>query len=492
MSMKYNILWITLDSVKATALPAYGNPYTIAPNAERVARNGVTVEYAFNQMPKCVPVRPSQLAGRYPHVDGLRAIRGKIGAGDYHDLFVLTEGMPNIVTCLKERGYTTCAKGPNHLVSPDVYETWFDVTMDWEPAKLMSNPPVTCEDPEWRRADYGGPVPDDFDVESTPDAETTRQMCAFLEGHDASKPFFGYLDLRTPHPRYHDWKPWADSYAKMDIPVPGKAPLDAAPWVERVYRETYGLEDMAADKWQQIIRAYYSSISYTDSLVGRVLDVLEQRGLADNTIVIYTADHGDFAGEHGCVEKHDPFLYDCLTHMPLMLQLPPGFPRGVRADVMVEMIDVAPTLLDLCGFEVPRWMQARSFAPVVRGESTTHKEAVFCQGGVEQEALDRLSDAEPAVFSKYLDSMYYCKQQVILDHPEFMLRSKMVRTRTRKYIYRLNGHHEFYDLEKDPGELKNEIANRAYRADIDALRELLIRWMIESETNLPLIDQVWA
>jgi choline-sulfatase len=487
-----NILWITLDSLKATALPVYGNPHCLAPNAVRMAERGIVVEHAYCQMPKCVPSRPSMLASRYPHVDGLRALQGKADSHSPGTHFTLDRGVPNLVTELRHTGYTTCTKGPNHLVNWDVYTEWFDCTTDWEGHKLCQRPRANCDDALLLRAQYAGVVPDDFDIERDPDAETARQVCAFLAGHDRDKPFFAYMDVRAPHPPYRLWPVFKEHYDALDVPLPPRVPVEEAPWTERVYRQVYGLEDMTDENWQAIIKAYYSAVSYNDMLVGRVLDALAARGLDDNTIVIYSADHGDYAGEHGCVEKHDPLLYDCHVRLPFIMQLPPGFPRGERLDIMMEMIDITPTLLDLCGLEIPRSMQGRSIAPFINGARGVHRDAVFSQGGVEREAIDRRDLLGDAYFEQSAQFGAAGKHEVINRYPDFVMRAKMIRTRTHKHVYRLNGHHELYDLCADPCELHN-LHGQADCADTEcALQEQMLRWMIASETNLPLIDQVWA
>jgi arylsulfatase A-like enzyme len=487
-----NILWITLDSLKATALPVYGNPHCKAPNAERVAERGVTVSHCFAQMPKCVPNRSCMLTGRYPHVDGLRALSGRAETVERSDNFVITRGMPNILTTLKDAGYALCHKGPNHLVTWDAYEDWFDCTSDWEAWKRCQAPARSTDDPELIRAKYAGPIPDDYDIETANDSEAARQMCAFLNEQDGRRPFFAYLDIRAPHPSYRDWPVFGDYYRELDVPVPPKAALGDAPWTERVYRETYDLEAMAPEKWRQIVRAYYSAISYDDMLVGRVLDKLDACGLTENTIVIYSADHGDFAGEHGCVEKHDPILYDCHTRLPFIMSLPSTLPQGRFLDGLMEQIDIAPTLLELCGIDVPRWIQGRSLLPFIRGETETHRDVVFAQGGVEREAIDRRDLVDETALRGDPQGDYYLKQKVICDHRDFMMRAKMVRTRSHKYIYRLNGHHELYDLAADPDELQNRVNDPTCADALAELRERLIHWMLESETNLPLLDQVLA
>jgi choline-sulfatase len=485
-----NVLWIATDSVKASALPQYGNAAAVAPAAERIAERGVVFTHAFCQMPKCVPSRPSQLSGRYPHVDGLRALSGKTEAEEEAWHFVLTGRIPNLAALLKGRGYVLCHKGPNHLCSPEMYRKWFDVGMDFDTGRGGARPSGE-DDPVSVRMQYGGAVPADFDVEGLWDAEAARQMCDFLRGVGQER-FFAYLDLRIAHPPYFQWPPFAERYAGVEVDVPAKSLLEKAPWTERVYRETYGLEDVAPERWADLMRAYWCGVSLADMFAGRVLDALEEAGLGEDTVVVLSADHGDFAGEHGCVEKHDVFLYDCLARLPLIISLPGGRGAGGRCDALVELIDIAPTLAELCGLGVPRSMQGRSLVPLIDGRTAEHRDAVFAMGGVEREAIDRRAVADERYWERFKGGQYERKQQVILDEPDFMMRAKMVRTRTHKLVYRLNGHHELYDLERDPLELENRADDPGYAVVRTALQERLLRWCIESETNLPLIDQVWA
>ncbi|NRA39427.1 MAG: sulfatase-like hydrolase/transferase [Planctomycetes bacterium] len=488
MDKQYNILWITLDSLKATALPNYGNEYCIAPNAQRVAKKGVTFSHAFAQMPKCIPSRPSMITGCYPHIHGLRAIKGKADQHSPGSVFTVTEDMPNIIKELKDHGYQICHQGVQHLLEWGAFEKWVDVKPDYEDLKTALPIPNTIDDATLLRAKYAGPVPDDYDMEEHSDCKSTRHMCDFLRS-DHQKPFFAYLDIRAPHPMYRKYPYAAEHYAQCDIPLPSKADIDNVPWTEKVYRECYELEDLDDQCRKDIVAAYYSAITYNDMLVGRVLDTIEEQGLDKNTIIIYSADHGDFAGEHGCIEKHDVFLYDCMTRLPLIMQLPEDFPQDIWKESLVEMIDIAPTLLDLCGMDVPRWIQGKSLKPLIMGEVDHHRDVVFSQGGVERSSIDLNKNIPREELS---GGENYYKQQVILDHPEFLMRSKMIRSKNHKYIYRLNGHHELYDLDKDPDELHNVIADSSYDEVLNELRERLIHWMIEAETAQPLMDRVTA
>lgn len=493
-----NVLVFGIDSVRANALSVYGNTHCLTPHVDRIAEKGATVSHCFAQMPKCIPNRSTMLMGRYPHVHGMRVLTGVSDPEASSRHCVITPKTPSILPLLKAAGYTLCHKGCNHLVDWEAYPLWFDVGMDWDCRSFREcvPPPRTCEDEKLGRALYAGPVPEDYDPDRSSDAEATRQMAAFIEEHDGRRPFFAYLDLRTPHPLYRYWPIYRAHYDSLALEPPVRVPLEQAPWTERVYRQTYDLEDMPAESWTRILRAYYSAISYADMLVGRVMQALERRALDGNTLVVFTSDHGDFAGEHGCVEKHDPFLYDSMTRLPFLAQLPGRIPPGRRAEALMEQVDLAPTILEACGLEIPRWMQGRSLLSLLAGTTDTHRDAVGAQGGVEREVIDRRSLVGEEHFYKgarsWRDSSTFSKQRVILEHPDFMMRARMIRTLRHKYIHRLNGHHEFYDCVIDPGELHNRIDDPACAPAIQEMRSRLLDWMLSAETNLPLLDQAYA
>ncbi len=491
--MRPNILWITLDSLRANALPQYGNPWIRAPHIQRVAERGVVIAQAHCQMPKCVPSRPSQLTGRYPHCEGLRTIFGRENGQRPGAPLTVTRGMPNLFELLKGHGYLTCHTGTNHLLDWEFYNDpqLMDVTTDWTRWKRCRRPPQTCQDPRLVRAQYGGVIPPNFDIGNSFDAEATRQMGEFLDTRP-SEPFFAYLDLRAPHPAYRDWPGYAEWYRDCDPPIPARAPIGKAPDCERAYREAYQLEEMPDADWRVIGRAYASAISFNDALVGQILDRLERNAQMDNTILVIGSDHGDFAGEHGCVEKHDFLLYDSLTRLPLIMSLPSTLRQDWQADILVEMVDLAPTLCELAEVEVPRWMQGKSFAPVLSGEREDHREDVICQGGVEHAAVERLAATPPGYFARPPATRPTLKQQIVIDNPWLMERARMLRTRDHKLIWRLNGAHEFYDLRSDPDELANRFADPAAQASIQQCQQRLLTRLMDAETNLPLLDNVWV
>lgn len=486
MSRPLNILWITCDELRADAVSTYGNPFTRMPAAERLAREGVQFDNAFCQMPKCVPSRCSMLTGRYPHVDGFRTLKGRRQSpvapnGQENSMVCLQADTPNLIPYLRERGYRTALLGKNHIVEWNLHKAWFDVTSSWGWAKTKRDPAVP---PELARADYGGVLPADFPLERHSDAASADDLIRMMEQSDG-RPFFALLDTQLPHPFYQEFPTPAASIPLEQIPVPPCAPLAEAPPLEQALRRSKNLELLSPDDRRRIRRAYYTMAEFADQQVARVLDALDRLGLAENTLVIYTADHGDFAGDHNCYEKWDTAMLDCITRVPLLARLPGRLPAGLKSDALVELVDLLPTSLELAGLPVPAYAQGRSLLSILAGDPDAQRETVFCQGGVERELI-----ARPASTAGL--NGYAVKQQVLIDAPVTMLRAKMVRSKTHKLVYRLSGDHELYDLTADPDELVNRYGDPALASVQAELHERLLRTLIETESNLPEVAALYA
>jgi len=478
-----NILWITCDELRADALPCYGNPVTTMPGAARLAREGVRFEQAFCQMPKCVPSRCSMLTGRYPHAEGLRTLKGRAQApaweqaGD-NSMVCLQADTPNVIPFLRGRGYSTALHGKNHIVEWNLHRRWFDSTSSWQWLK----PERGESTPALRRADYFGAVPDSFPFDQHADAVIAREAVQYLESV-GDHPFFALVDTHLPHPLYQDYPTPVSRRPLDEIPLPPCGPLDRAPSVERALRQSKDLESLSGDDRRRVRRAYYSMAEFADVQVERILQAVDRLGLAENTLVILTSDHGDFAGDHNCYEKWDTSFLEGIVHVPLLLRLPGRLPAGTACPALIELVDLLPTILELAEIPVPRWVQGRSFLAAARGETGRHREDVLCGGGVESTLLRTPADLPggPSV-----------KQRVLLDHPETMARAKMIRTATHKFIYRLDGDHELYDLACDPHELANLSGRPAHARVEQAMRDRLIRRLIESESILPEVSSLHA
>lgn len=481
-----NILWITCDEMRWDALPPCGNSFTDMPAATRLATEGTLFPNTFCQMPKCVPSRCSMLTGRYPHVDGFRTLRGKRPLDHatqslHNDFFTLSDGTPNIIPLVKDCGYRTCLLGKNHVVDWNLHQVWFDQTPSWDFERV----PKTETDPLLLRAKYQGPVPENYSLDRHPDAVTAREAAEFIGASD-SRPFFALVDMSLPHPCYHTFGTMPVAQRPLEeIPLPPSAPLGQMPFLEQALRRSKDLESLSDEHRRLIRRAYWSMCEFADRQVAKILDALDASGKADNTLVIYTADHGDFAGDHNCYEKWDTSFLDSIVRVPLLMRFPGRMAPGAQCQSLVELLDLFPTILETMGQPVPSYAQGRSLWAPLRGEVSGWRDEVICQGGVESTALRLAVPADR-------DGVDPGKQEVLLNCPESMAKARMVRTNRWKYIHRLIGGHELYDLQADPQEMHNVISDTRCRGVLEDLRNRLISRLMEAETRLPEISALYA
>jgi choline-sulfatase len=472
-----NIVLITLDECTTGVLGCYGNQYAHTPNLDRFARNSVAFSSSFTVCPKCVPARAALLTGRYPHTDGHRTLPG----------FEVRTDENNVVSILKAAGYRTAMFGKNHTVDDRAIGHFFDVYHSGKGEKSLPKKRVLSPDNEAvYRSFYRGDVEDRT---AANDWLAAEYACRYLENASPG-PFFLLVNLKATHAPYFGYKPHIDIIRRKRPPVPEKESLESAPEILQKVRRVYDLEGLEEKDWRNIVEAYYSMASLCDECIGTILAKIDQLRLAENTTVIITADHGDFVGEHGCVEKWDTLFYDCLINTPLLVRHPGLTSLNTESDAFIETVDIAPGLLDLCGFEIPEWMHGSSFAPLLRGEEYEPKEYVFSEGGVEPSATVKAVPYDGSLVPIYPG--YTWKQKIACQFPETMRRSKMVRNKEWKLIYRIDGSRELYNVREDPGEFRDVSQIRENKKVVCTLTNELLNWTIRSETDYPSIEQLKA
>jgi choline-sulfatase len=476
-----HVLLITCDEMRASALSCYGNDRIAMPAFERMARQGVRFEQAHTQIPKCIPTRGLMLTGRYAHCDGLRTMSRRDFAGDR--FMLLRRNTPSLLSWLGQAGYDIALAGKNHVLR---FADAEEVFTPLPPRRPPQRPSYSQAAPEWTRAYFAGRVADDYDPDRFTDAVAVERTVAFLEAR-RDRPFFALCDIGEPHPPYKEWPGLVDHIPLEDVPLPPRPDLPDAPGPIRAWREAHGIEDLPDDDRRRILRAYWSQCLYADRLVGRLLDALDRLELAESTLVILCADHGDFAGSFGCFEKWDTALYDCITRVPLLVRCPGTIPPGRVEGSPVEMIDLAPTVLDALGMERPASIHGRSLLDLLTGRCGP-REAVFSQGGVEPEALRRIGSD----FREKIPPCYHGKQRTLLSHPRALLRAHMVRTPTHKLIHRLTGDHELYDLTDDPSEQRNRFDDEALAGVQADLQRRLLDFLVRYQPDEPAIEEIWA
>lgn len=489
--MKPNILLIQTDQQTAETLRLYGNPLVRTPNLERLAENGVVFEEAFCNYPACSPSRSSMMTGRYTSSLNIHA--------NHMILNPLEVTLPQV---LKEEGYQTALVGKNHAImdgkrknsykgsdgkeNPDVLHHVFGYVREGNHGHLVDG---YKEDPEVQKAhqwamDHCWKSPLGHGTNPAP-----YQKCGTdLLGETAvnylntvrksDQPFFMWLSFPDPHTPYQAPEPYASMYKPEEVPMPPKDDLGTKPERVRVANIMDGL-DIADEGTIRRIRAiHYGMISFIDDAIGKVLDGLEQLSIRDNTVILFTSDHGDSMGTHGVIQKHN-FFYESFTHVPFIVSWPKKI-KSTRSDHLVELVDVMPTLLELADCKVPFGVQGRSLAPHLVNGDDRQREFVVIESGEEGEPL-HLSEITVRPQHPFDETCFpWCAWR-----EAWLGKGKCIRTHDWKLSVYTNGEGELYDLRRDPNELTNLYGKPEYAEIVRDLEHKLLYWTIEMEDRIP-------
>ncbi|MGB6222120.1 sulfatase-like hydrolase/transferase [Haloferula sp.] len=496
-----NVLLITADEMRGDCTGYIGNPDVKTPHLDALASSGTVFENHFAPFPKCVPSRCSMHTGRYTHTDGLRTV-----SPANH----LPKGMPNLGEFLRTQGFETAVLGINHLWE----DSWFygegdrqnkrgggavdytSFTEDLAPlAKTKrSYPPGTPRSgphiDALAEVDYQGLVTGT--TEAFCDENRADQACYFLKQvRDPAKPFFLQLNLSKPHPPYGIHEPFYSMYDPAAIqPFPHGLPTGASLPL-RAQREWRLGNNIPTDSLRELQAIYYGMISLADDLVGKVLATLKESGLAEDTLVIFTSDHGDFAGQYGINEKWDASLQDCLLRVPILIA-GPGVPSGKRIQGLSEHVDLPATILEFLKLTPPPdWVwHGESLVPTLDGGPT--KTAVFADGG--HEAAMRARFDAPVYKEEHGKRVKTVggKQLTYQQCPDAMARCKMVRTEEWKLVIRETGGNELFHIADDPDEMTNLYADPQHAAIVSDLQLKLIEWCLRTDTDRPFLKTFGA
>ena len=466
-----NILWICTDQQRFDTIAGLNNKHIHTPNLQRFLGESTTFTHAFVQNPVCSPSRASFLTGRYPHTTGLRANGQRIQA---------TERL--LPRMLAEHGYECGLAGKLHL-SPcaggriedridDGYHrfNWsHDLTDTW-PGRNMWREWLRAEGVRWPDAPLGTPawgVPIDPKYSQT--SWCADKAAQFIRDQRGFQPWLMSVNFYQPHYPFWPTQDYLRRYNAEQMPAPAfhKGELDNKPEYQRIDHEVpAGSNRLSFLKTgdlthRKITAAYYAMIEEIDHHFGRLLQVLEDTGQSSNTIVVFMSDHGEMLGDHGIYWK-GPYFYDCGLRVPLIVRWPGQFRAGQQVDALVEMVDLAPTLLEAAGIAPHPGMQGKSLLRVLRGETRQHRDSVY------MENYDPVGAGGRPVLATAL------------------------RTRRHKLaVYHSLNAGELYDLEKDPGEFQNLWADARYRDVRGELTAALMERMIETLDPLPRKNAPW-
>lgn len=466
-----NILWVCTDQQRFNTLQGLSNSLIRTPNLEKFISESVTFTNAFVQTPICSPSRASFLTGRYPHVTGLRANGQRIRPSERLVTRTLAD---NEYTCglVGKLHLSPCAGGRvedriddgyqifewSHDISDQwpLHNQWY-VWLDRQGVKLPKFPVGELA--------WGMPL----DPKYTQTAWCADVANQFMRQQREFTPWLMSVNIFQPHHPFFPTEEYLSHYdpAKMPDPAYKEGELENKTVFEQIdHKGAYGGTGVSftrttPDEHRRITAAYYAMIEQVDTELGHMLETLDETGQADNTIVIFMSDHGEMLGDHGIYLK-GPYFYDCLTRVPLIIRWPKHFQGGRKIDALVELVDIAPTLLDAAGIPIPAGVQGRSLMPLLTGQSTTHRDSVY---------------------SEYFDA------NLPFPIPP-MLTS--VRTDKWKLNFSLNPRRgELFDLEHDPGEFTNLWDDPHHKDTQEMMLQTLVARMIETTDPLPERHAPW-
>ncbi len=371
---KPNVLLLICDDLNCD-LGCYGHPLVKSPNIDRLARQGVRFENAYCQYPLCGPSRASFMTGLYPDQTLVR-----------RNAIYIREHVPNVQTMsqmFRNQGYfaTRIGKIYHYNVPKHIGTSGHDDPYSWD---YTINPRGRDKDDEalifsLRPGSFGGTLSwlaaEGTDEEQTDGIAATEAIRLLKEYAEDDRQFFLAVGLFRPHTPYVAPKKYFSMYPLEDIDVP-RVPegyLDSLPKPARqsISRKKDQV-NLAEDLARQAIQAYYASITFADAQLGRVLDALEQTGLADNTVIVFTSDHGYHMGEHGHWQKTT--LFENAARVPLIIAGPGVQAAGQAAATPAEMVDFYPTLAELCDLKAPECLSGVSLLPALQDVKATPRD----------------------------------------------------------------------------------------------------------------------
>ena len=450
------------DQHRGDCIGADGASWLKTPNLDKLANEGVLFTNAYASVPSCLPARTSILTGMSPW------LHGQLG---YTEIPAYKYELPQLFT---DAGYRTHAVGKNHFnpmrnkhgyQSVELEEAWHtalkgnekcDYTLWFE----KNAPGRDINASGLHYTDHRGGVAFPFADELHPTHWTAERAIHFLDSYDGKNPWLLKVSFQRPHPPFDPPKRWLDYYKAVDIPMP-----NVSDWAEEKYGNKKGLMqeqknptsgNFPEQEIEASRRAYYAAISFVDEQLGRVLEALKKRGELENTLIIYTSDHGDMMGDHYMWRKCRP--YEGSANIPMILRWPENLQlkakRGQTRSELVELRDVLPTFLDAADMPKPQIMDGVSMLNILKNKS----------------------------WRKILD----------LEHSQIYEKDNAWVALTDgkyKYIYfTLTGQQQLFDLQKDPMEMNDLTREEQFGTN----KNLVKKWRKKMIKHLQIRGETWV
>jgi len=437
-----NIVYVICDQMRGDAMGCVDHPNVRTPNLDRMAKEGVLFERCFVNNPVCLPSRQSAFTGRYPHEHGALTNQGK----------TIRDWSGTLVDVFEKGGYLTGWAGKNHTYSNELMGRLdFASVRDREPFRAYNGlvPPWWHTDVYWSEQKCYPEI-------------NTREALRFLDGaKPGGDPFFLHVSYFDPHPPYMAPAEFTQRYvgSQMKLPANGRTSAEALSGRLEEFKDGFGMHEATEADITETMRYYYAQIEWgVDKQVGRILRGLEERGLAEDTVVVFTSDHGDFMGSYGLVRK-GMFLYDALLHVPMIWYAPGRVPAGLRTKAPAQHIDLFPTFANYAGLSTRGLdLPGRSLKPLIEGGKDDPGRAIFTSAGYDELTAVQtnipLDPAEKDATPRHSQVMNHNMNQ--------RYKTSMVRTAEWKMVMTETRGPELYNLNGGVGEMENVAASKEH------------------------------
>jgi len=474
-----NILWICTDQQRYDTIRALGNPHIRTPHLDRLAAEGVAFARAYCQCPICTPSRASLLTGYYPSTLHVNRNGNAYCPPD----------IPLLTRALAEAGYDCGLAGKFHLSAAEnrveprlddgyrffqwshhpkpetfwpgethAYQHWLaEQGVRWEEA--YPTDAKLSADAGWKPQDtYRPGIAARYHQTTWCANEAIRFMREERQG-----PWLMSVNPYDPHPPFD---PPAEYLQRMDaasMPLPLFRPEEMQSQLafQSIDHQTKNPRSPHDYDARGMVAAYYAQIELIDDQVGRMVQMLEETGQRENTIILFTSDHGEMMGDHALLYKGCRF-YEGAVHVPLIISWPDHFQQGLVSQALVELTDIAPTLCDLLGMSIPADMHGRSLAPILTGQADphTHREFVRCE----------YHDALVEPHASHANMLYDGRYKLVAYHGQDI--------------------GELYDLQEDPQEFVNLWSKpEAQALRLDLTKRLFDAVMLATDPGQPRVGR---
>lgn len=482
MEKKPHIIIFNPDEMRADALAHLGNPAAVTPNLDAFAREeGVSFSNAYCQNPVCVPSRCSFFTGLYPHVHGHRTMGHLLQPGEY-----------SLLKELKEAGYYVWMNDRNDLTAGQI-PGWSEshaTEIYYGGQKPLGPGPL---DPDIRNkpgqyySHFEGQLGLDMDGKHyNGDDEVVDAAIERLRNQVDDRPMCLFLGLMYPHTPYQIEEPYYSAIDRRKLPARIRAEecRGKAKILSQI-RQYQQMDAYTQADWDELRAVYLGMCMKIDAQFGRLVSALKELEIYDDCAIFFLSDHGDFTGDYDLVEKAQNSFEECLTRVPLLIKPPKEIPvqPGICKE-LTELVDFYATVMDIAGVAPNHSHYGCSLIPQLQDRNSPGRKWVFCEGGRNsgETHCDEYHNNGPKGPPK--SSPYWPKMAAQVDD-EAHSRGIMMRGRRYKYISRVGGPDELYDLKTDPGEKQNRIYDPQLQPVVREMESEMLKWLQRTVDVVP-------